>query len=845
MTLALDTMAPGRISSVETINLTGTGNNTLTLDQLSVLDITEERSGGRGILTVLGNSGDAVGFADSGWAYQGTTVSSGITLHRYTNGNAEVRIQAGISPTPATIDLTMLSAAQGFIIQGDVANDQAGYSVASAGDVNGDGFDDLIIGAPLGDDDNPASTSNNAGEAYVVFGSASGFGTPVTVGGIARQVIDLTTLTAAQGFIIQGDAAGDNAGWSVASAGDVNGDGFDDMIVGARLGDDGGADAGEAYVVFGSGSGFGTADAAGRRVIDLTTLTAAQGFIIQGDVAGDRAGVSVASAGDVNGDGLADLIVGAMFGDDDTPSNPSNNAGEAYVVFGSTAGFGALAGSRRVVDLTTLTAAQGFIIQGDTAADYTGTAVSSADDVNGDGFADLIVGAYGGDDGGSAAGEAYVVFGSASGFGAVVGSRRVIDLTTLTAAQGFIIQGDVANDQAGWSVGSAGDVNGDGFDDLMIGARYGDDDSPGNPSNNAGEAYVVFGSGSGFGTLVGGRRVIDLTTLTPSQGFIIQGDATGDSAGWSVSSAGDVNGDGFDDMIVGARLGDDGGGNAGEAYLVFGRASDFGTADAAGRRVIDLTFFAPTLGFIIQGDLGSDLAGQSVSAAGDVNGDGFDDLIVGANGGDDGGPDAGEGYVIFGGAFGQTVVTTGTAVAEILIGGTGNDTLTGGGGADVLRGGAGNDILAVSDLTFRGVDGDTGYDTLRLDGAGLNLQLDRRVNGVEIFDITGSGANALHIEAGDVLMAEYDRLFHFTAATAPTRIIVEGGADDDVFLYNLDPDGAGPLPASHSWQLVSSDVGLDGSTGGAYDIWRLNAVGTGSVAATLAIDADIDVSVVA
>ena len=265
----------------------------------------------------------------------------------------------------------------------------------------------------------------------MLFGGGSGFGT--TVGG--RQVIDLTSLTAAQGFIIQGDAADDLAGTSVSSAGDVNGDGFDDLIVGARGGDDGGSYAGEAYVLFGSASGFGTT-VGGRQVIDLTSLTPAQGFIIQGDAASDRAGWSVSSAGDVNGDGFGDLIVDAVLGDDG-----GGNAGEAYVLFGGASGFGTNVGGRQVIDLTSLSAAQGFVIQGDTAFDFAGFDVSSAGDVNGDGFQDLMVGTRGGDDGGSYAGEAYVLFGGGSGFGTTVGGRQVIDLTSLTAAQGFIIQG--------------------------------------------------------------------------------------------------------------------------------------------------------------------------------------------------------------------------------------------------------------------------------------------------------------------------------------------------------------------------------------------------------------------
>ena len=186
-----------------------------------------------------------------------------------------------------------------------------------------------------------------------------------------------------------------------------------------------------------------------------------------------------------------------------------------------------------------------------------------------------------------------MVFGSASGFGSTINAggydRRVIDLSTLTAAQGFSIQGDVADGGAGRSVSSAGDFNGDGFDDLIVSAPYGDD---------SGEAYVVFGSGSGFGTDVGGRQVIDLTSLSAAQGFVIKGDEAADQAGVSVSSAGDFNGDGFDDLIVGA-YGDDGGSAGGEAYVVFGTGSGFGTMDSSPCR-----FSALEPGFIIQGDLG-------------------------------------------------------------------------------------------------------------------------------------------------------------------------------------------------------------------------------------------------
>ena len=795
-----------KVTGIEAIDLTGKGNNTLVLDRLAVLAEVGADGNGVHVLKVDGNAGDTVSFTEAQWANAGAIVDGTVTYDRYVNvsGDAEVRVEQGVTVSfPAVFDLTFLNPSQGFIIQGDEvdgrpswdqADDRAGWSVSSAGDVNGDGFADLIVGAWKGDDGD-----YDAGEAYVVFGKASGFG---TVDGTGRAVMDLSFLLPSQGFLILGDANFDNAGFSVSSAGNVNGDGFADVIVGARGGNDGGSDAGEAYVVFGKASGFGTVDGTGRAVIDLANIASSftpdKGFIVQGDTEIDFAGYSVSSAGDVNGDGFADVIVGAFGGGDG-----GTFAGEAYVVFGKASGFGTVDGTgRAVIDLSNVGSSfapdKGFLIQGDRAVDRAGTSVSLAGDVNGDGFADLIVGAMYGDDGGSNAGEAYVVFGKASGFGTVNGTgRAVIDLTGLSVADGFIVQGDTGGGNAGRSVSSAGDVNGDGFADLIVGAPF----THGGGSA-AGAAYVVFGKASGFGAVDGtGRAVIDLanvgSSFTPDTGFIIQGADSSDFAGWSVSSAGDVNGDGFADLIVGARGNDAGGNDAGEAYVVFGKASGFGTVNGTGRAVIDLDVLSAEEGFAVQGDTTDDRAGFDVSSAGDVNGDGFADLLVGAPYGDDGGDRAGETYVLFGGALGGSiapVTTTGTTAAEILVGDAGNDTLSGGGGADVIRGGAGDDTISVGDSTFRSVDGGGGSDTLRL-AANITSTGDTQISNVEQVVLTQAVTLNLASQTEGFTITGSSGADSIAGGTAPNSIsagtgndtiggsqrdtLLDGGADTD------------------------------------------------------------------
>ncbi len=598
----------------------------------------------------------------------------------------------------------------------------------------------------------------------------------------------MTNLDAGDGFIIQGDNLGDFAGTSVSSAGDVNGDGYADLIVGARFG---AANVGEAYVVFGKAADpsdpFGSPDSDNRQVVDSTNLAAADGFIIQGDADFDGAGVSVSGAGDVNGDGYTDLIIGAPYGD---PDGDRSNAGEAYLVFGKATGFGSDMGGRQVIDLGDLAAGDGFIIRGDTAGDRAGNSVSGAGDVNGDGYADLIIGALLGDDGGDDAGEAYVVFGKPDNFGVAEGGGRVIDLSSLEAADGFVIQGDTAGDFAGGRhISSAGDVNGDGYADVIIGARGGDDGG-----TDAGEAYVVFGKASDFGSPPDstGRRVVDLTNLSAADGFIIQGETAYDGAGQGISGAGDLNGDGFDDLLVGAPRGDDGEpadeDDYGEAYVVFGKST--GTSNTFGelvgsRRVVDLTDLSAADGYTIRGDAADDRAGYSVSVAGDVNGDGYADLIIGANLADvtnpDGTPrtDAGEAYVVFGGPVGLAT----EAAAEL--GTAGDDVLNAAGEATVVLAGAGDDVLNIDgfgDTDLLRFDGGSGTDTLSLVNPDadtdltldLSMMADTRLRSIERIDLSGTGDNTLTLTRLDLLNLSEAR----TDGRAELR--VDGNAGDTV-----------------------------------------------------------------
>ncbi|MFO0558053.1 MAG: FG-GAP-like repeat-containing protein [Polyangiales bacterium] len=421
-------------------------------------------------------------------------------------------------------------------------------SAAPHTDFNGDGFDDVVVGAP---DADPGGLVN-AGSAHVFMGYPPG-------------------VTPSSMLVLDGDAAGIQFGFAVAGAGDLNGDGYGDLVVGAYRADPGARmDAGAAWVYYGSPIG----------------LRARADRALEGVATNDLFAYSVASGGDVNGDGYADLLVG------------SNSGSHAGVDAGGTLSL--YAGSP-----TGIAAAPTLVLGGATMGDGFGVSVASAGDVNGDGFSDVIVGAWSAARmAGPDAGSASVFHGSATG---------------LSVAPAVVLDGLADRDYFGRTIASAGDVDNDGYSDVLVGAYYAD--------------YMGRSDAGTTGLYLGGPMGV---SSTPAR--VIGGGAIRDYLGISTSSAGDLNGDGFDDVVIGAYFASPGGrGRAGHTQVFYGNATGINAA-ADG---------------VIEGLLAGDILGVSMSPAGDVNGDGYADVLIGASQADPmGRVNAGTAQLHFGSAMG-------------------------------------------------------------------------------------------------------------------------------------------------------------------------------------------------
>jgi hypothetical protein len=383
-------------------------------------------------------------------------------------------------------------------------------------------------------------------------------------------------------WMAEGNQVSAVLGHSAATAGDVNGDGYEDVIVGAYpydviSGTTVLTDAGRVYVYYGS----------------LTGLSATPDWIVEGDQAGDNLGGSVGTAGDVNGDGYDDVIIAACPYDVITGTTVLTDAGRVYIYYGSAAG---------------LSTTPDWTADGDQEGGMFGSRVATAGNVNGDTYDDVIIGAYKYDHGHTDEGRVYVYHGSSSGPGA-------------TAA--WMAESDQDNTYFGLRVGTAGDVNGDGYDEVIVAAPIYD-----NGTFNEGAIFVWYGSNTGLGD-----------NGTPANaGWMAESDHWGFNFGYGVSTAGDVNGDGYDDVIAGSHLYNLGG--------TIGQGAAFGWYGSAAGLGPNGNF--TNADWTVVGDQTNGYLGYTVANAGDVNGDGYDDAIVGAHGYDNGETDEGRAYVYHG-----------------------------------------------------------------------------------------------------------------------------------------------------------------------------------------------------
>jgi hypothetical protein len=458
-----------------------------------------------------------------------------------------------------------ISTTASWTYYGGQAGAEFGTSVSTAADVNGDGYADVLIGAPKYDDG-----QTDEGKVFAFYGGGGG----ICAGGSLSTVPNWTA---------KGNQAGALFGYSVAAAGDVDNDGYSDIVIGAPSYDNGETD--EGVVFYYKGQGPKPCLGAGGGLQNIYTN------LLEVNQAGANFGVSVAGAGDVNGDNFYDIVAGANLYD-----NGETNEGNIFVWHGKSGA---------------LNTAWNFRMEENQAGSNYGISVSTAGDVNGDGYSDIIVGANlwsssnntddcAGAPGGPRPlvenGKAFMYPGSSAG-----------SFNPLPAAK-WDRQAIVDYSHFGSSVACAGDINGDGYSDVIVGSADYDEITAvcALTFSNSGRAYIYEGGDAAKGLGSASAR------------GLFSGGANNVGVGYSVAPAGDINGDGFSDILTSSISFTNGEPNEGKVWSVYG--TPFGLDNVN----LDVDWTG-------EQNQASSYYGVSVASAGDVNGDGFGDVIIGAH----------------------------------------------------------------------------------------------------------------------------------------------------------------------------------------------------------------------
>ncbi|WP_378183441.1 gliding motility-associated C-terminal domain-containing protein [Aquimarina sp. SS2-1] len=663
------------------------------------------------------------------------------------------------------LPLSILDGANSLIVNGINAQDDLGFSVKDAGDVNGDGIADVIIGAPAVD-----NILEDVGEAYVVFGAS----------GLNIESFDPSTLDGINGFIIRGTSANSQLGKSVDGAGDLNGDGIDDVMIGVPIS----SGIGKVIVIFGSNSGFSS-------VYEEADIDESNGIIISSDIERDQFGDALSRIGDINNDGVDDIIIAA-------PSDDVifSNSGRSYVIFGNS--------SISSLDVSVLDGNNGFFINGFAQSSGFGTKVSNAGDVNNDGIDDLILGFPNYDEGViTNVGRICVVYGNDSGFSSSV------DLNMLNGGNGFSIVGVEEGATFGFSVGTAEDFNNDGITDLIIGSPRKDYNNGIRNIRDLGEAYVIYGRSS-FPSLL---TVSDLNgtnsvTIRGDDGFELFSNVTSNNLGYAVDGLSDVNDDGITDIIVSATRG--GAANRGGVYIVFG--------SSAHPDIINADDIFGTVGYQIFEDerFARQRFGHAVSDLGDFNNDGISDFTVGAIRSSSFISENGKAYIFYGGTFdlgdtespsiscpsNQQLYVNSSLPNYISFLGTANDNCTYEGELTFMQiPPQGTIITSDTDVTISVTDksGNTNSCSFLVSIKTTSSTIDCSTRSFNVSDLNG--------ENGIVMYGEF----------AMGRA---GGGED------LDVDNAGDINGDGIQDFIIGTTGIDSSFDGPYDNQRITREGS-------------------